>query len=70
MEEHINIMNMFATYYNRNPKTYTLSELENDYQNEILKYSNAYLQGSSWYKGTSYTQYFYNRKFNTKCSFL
>lgn len=67
MDEHIRIVNMFATYYNRNINTYTLCQLEEDYQNEIRKFSEAYLLGATWYKGDSYIQYFYNKKFNTKC---
>ena len=64
--KHILIRSMFAKHFNRNPKTYTLDELEEDYQNEIKKFSEAYLIGCQWYVGPSFKEYYNKRKFDRR----
>tara|TARA_Y200000002_G_C22678061_1_gene662899 strand:- start:444 stop:689 length:246 start_codon:yes stop_codon:yes gene_type:complete len=63
---HIEIRTMLARHYNRNLSDYDLEDIEMDYQNAISKLSQAYLEGSWWYVGKSYIEYFRNRKFDRK----
>ena len=64
--KHILIRSMFAKHFYRDPKTYTLDELEEDYQNEIKKFSEAYLIGCQWYVGPSFKEYYLTRKFDRR----
>ena len=64
--KHIEIRTMLAHHYNRNLNNYSLEDVERDYQDAISKFSQAYLEGSSWYVGKSYIHYFKNRKFDRR----
>ena len=64
--KHIHIRLMLARHYNRDIKNYTLDQLEQDYKNEVSKFSKAYLQGSSWYVGPSFKEYYSTRKFDRR----
>lgn len=64
--KYIEIFNILAKYYNRDPKNYLLHQVEIDYKNLVKKYSKAYLAGSYWYVGDSYISYIKNKKFETK----
>ena len=64
--KHIEIRSMLAHHYNRNLNNYTLEDVEKDYQDAIGKLSPTYLDGSSWYVGKSYIEYFNNRKFDRR----
>lgn len=48
---------MFAEHYNRELRSYSMDDLEEDYKNEISKFSLEYLSGSSWYVGPSFKEY-------------
>ena len=56
--KHIYVRNLMAKHYDRDPKNYSLDQLEQDYKNEVSKFSYAYLQGSKWYVGPSFKEYF------------
>ena len=56
--KHLIIRKMFAEHNNRDLKTYTLDELEGDYQDELIKFSPSYLKGASWYVGPSFKNYY------------
>ena len=64
--KHLIIRRMFAEHNNRDLKSYTLDELEEDYQKELIKFSPSYLRGSSWYVGPSFKKYFLERKFDKR----
>lgn len=64
--KHLIIRRMFAEHNNRDLKTYTLDELEEDYQKELIKFSPSYLRGSSWYVGPSFKKYFLERQFDKR----
>ncbi len=64
--KHIYVRNLMAKHYDRDPKNYSLDQLEQDYKNEVSKFSYAYLQGSNWYVGPSFKEYFMTRKFDRR----
>tara|TARA_B100000575_G_C23079402_1_gene621819 strand:- start:159 stop:413 length:255 start_codon:yes stop_codon:yes gene_type:complete len=64
--KHFDIYFMLAKHYDRDPKTYTLEQVEIDYKKEVEKFSDAYLAGSNWYVGDSYIHYLKNKKFDTR----
>ena len=49
---------MLANHYKRDIKKYTLDQLDEDYKKTVAQFSPVYLEGSYWYVGPSYKDYY------------